>query len=407
MRGTSQAFLAQIPTDVTGGVKYELAPVVPMPVGNASIMPVAPVLEPVEEITAEDLPPIVSSGDQDMCDMSGSTACFSDRKAILTPPSTPHGLVGRWTFDEATALDSSGSGNHAFTELTHGPSPAGHGHSSVFHKTFVAVPNSPSLQFASTFSVTFWIYVVEDDDGLAAEDSPQWCPLVRKGVHAPAAREFESSPAILYAPSSGQLRASVTTATHRTSVDGEYVDSNARLPPNRWAHVAVVHHGTKLLLYVNGILDAVNAVAGDVLPNKWPLYIGGDPFAAEQCAHTTYVDDVSVYNRAVAPHELQAEAAPALGGTDPSFVHLGCKSCSIAAAATSCPATRHICTSLELHTGAYQVARSLGWLAAGGHVWTFAAMKQNANGVPNQEQQTSVGFGIPVVGLGLCCDGYA
>jgi hypothetical protein len=99
----------------------------------------------------------------------------------------------------------------------------------------------------------------------------------------------------------------------------------------------------------------------------------------------------------VAPHELQAQAAQALGGVDPGYVRLGCMKCSVQEAANACPASRHICSSLELHTGGYQVARSMGWLQSSVHLWTHSAVEEApAAGMPGLPQQ---------LGLGLCCRG--
>lgn len=344
------------------------------------------------------------------CDLVslGGTVCYADHRASLTPAATVRGLVGRYTFDEAAALDSSGHGHHG-NEIFHGPSPAGTGHSAFFQRTFVTVPNSAQLQ-KKDFSYSFWVYLIEEDEGASADDAPRWCPLLRKGVHLPTAQEFASSPALLYSHGTGQLRASVTTSLHPASMDGEYVDSNARLLPNRWVHLALVHHEARLLLYVNGILDAVTALRGNVIPNAHPLYVGGDPFTAQQCVHAIYMDELRVYDRALPPHELQAEGAVALGGTDPSFVHLGCASCGLLEASRRCPASRHLCSTVELHTGAFQVARALGWLHFGAHVWTLAALRQ-AQLQPQAEgflpTASGSGFGKPTVGLGLCCDGAA
>eukprot|EP00927_Polykrikos_kofoidii_P049097 TRINITY_DN43224_c0_g1_i1.p1 TRINITY_DN43224_c0_g1~~TRINITY_DN43224_c0_g1_i1.p1 ORF type:complete len:432 (-),score=63.45 TRINITY_DN43224_c0_g1_i1:133-1428(-) len=351
------------------------------------------------------------------CDMTslGGTVCYADHRALLMPPAVVRGLVGRYTFDEPAALDSSGNAHHG-SQIIHGPSPAGSGHSAFFQRTFVTLPNSAHLQ-AEDFSYSLWVYIIEEDDGVGADHAPQWCPLLRKGVHVPEAREFSSSPALLYSHGTGQLRASVTTSLHPASMDGEHVDSNARLLPNRWMHLAIVHHKSKLLLYVNGILDSATTLRGNALPNAHPLYVGGDPFTTQYCEHAVYMDELRIYNTALLPHELQAEGAMALGGADPSFVHLGCTSCDVLQAARSCPANRHVCSSLELHTGAYQVARALGWLRFGAHVWTLAAAHQAQQQpqitglVPAAAATAALGshvgptLGSPTVGLGLCCSG--
>jgi len=332
----------------------------------------------------------------DTCDVvSDGPICFSERKAALLPPAVPPGLIGHWSFDERSAFDSSGSMNHGGTEFYHGPSPAGSGHSAIFHKNFMMVPNSRAFQ-AEDFSYSFWVYL-SPYTGLA-DESPRWCPLLRKGVYVAQAQEFANAPAILFSFRTGHVRASITTNTSSRG-DGEFVDSNARLVAGRWAHIAVVHHAKRgsLLIYMNGILDSTTRTRGKLVLNDYPLYIGGDPFTASQCEHMIFMDELRAYARAVSPHEIQAEAAPALGGLDPSFVHLGCLSCSLEEAIRSCPTGRAICSSLELHTGGYQVARSLGWLDAGTHVWTEAAVMKG------RQQPSDNTVGPPLKGLGLCC----
>lgn len=331
--------------------------------------------------------------------------CFSQsgRQQALMPNAVPTGLVGHWSFDSDVALDSSGNGNHGVTELLHGPSPAGSGHSATFTRNFMMVPNSALLKLTD-FTYSFWIYLADDGPPAAEGRSATWCPLVRKGISIPKTQQFASAPALLFNHRTGHLRTEITTSV-KGFEDGEFVDSNARLLPNRWLHIAMVYHSKhpSLLLYVNGILDTMMKPQGTLSVNDYPLYVGGDPFTQENCGFTVYMDELRVYSHAVAPHLLQAEAAPALGGTDPSYVRLGCMQCSLVQAARSCPANRHICTSIELHTGGYQVARALGWLVAGTHVWTHAAVMQSADAEMGSHNQQ----GAPSSGLGLCCDGAA
>lgn len=338
------------------------------------------------------------------CDVTSSgPLCFASQQWALLPSAKVPGLVGWWTFNEQTPLDSSGNGNHGTSAILHGPSPAGGGHSAIFSRNFLLVPHSKQFQLED-FTYSFWVNI-RHDAGSRDDRAARWCPLLRKGVYLSKAEEFANAPALLYSRKTGRLRAAVTT-TESSRGDGEFVDSSARLLPNRWTHVALVHHRAKarLLIYVNGILDAATATKGRLVLNEYPLYVGGDPFTAEACGQTLLLDELRVHDRALAPHELQAQAAPAFGGADPSYVHLGCSSCTLREAIRSCPKTRHICTSLELHTGGYQVARSLGWLAAGTRVWTHAAIADEA-ALERQGQSSAVS--LPENGLGLCCNGAA
>jgi hypothetical protein len=337
------------------------------------------------------------------CDVTLSgPICYSGQRQALLPDAVPTGLVGHWAFDSDSPVDSSGNGNNGVTELMHGPAPAGNGHSASFAKTFMMVPNSASLN-NDDFTYSFWIYLVDDNSVPAAAQSATWCPLIRKGIHEPKTQQFAASPALLFSRKTGYLRAEVTTSVKGTE-DGEFIDSNARLLPNRWVHIALVRHSSRstLLLYVNGILDTALRTAGAMVKNHYPLYVGGDPFTLDQCGFTIYIDELRVFSHSVPPHQLQAEAAPALGGTDPNYVRLGCMKCKLADAVKSCPANRHICTSLELHTGGYQVARAVGWLTAGTTVWTHAAVTKGA-----AAEQGGQNAGQSSFGLGLCCEGPA
>mmetsp|Transcript_40843 Transcript_40843/g.81193 ORF Transcript_40843/g.81193 Transcript_40843/m.81193 type:complete len:443 (-) Transcript_40843:118-1446(-) len=319
---------------------------------------------------------------QQHCDiLSTGAICANGGSTVLLPNSVSHALIGHWTFDEEAPIDASGTGNHGSGELFHSTSPVGSGSSALFERNFLTVPHSKSFEVPD-FSYSFWVFI-PDEAQVDAHEAPRWCPLLRKGVYIAAAEEFSNAPALMFSRTTRRMRAVITTTMSGLS-DGEHVDSNARLLPNRWAHVAIVHHGpgtnggaSRLLLYINGILDARLLAKGSLEPNQYPLYVGGDPFTADDCGFTVYVDELRAYARALMPHELQAEAAPALAGADPAFVHLGCTSCTLETAMMSCPKDRHICSSLELHVGGYQVARAIGWLTGGMHVWTSAAVRKH------------------------------
>lgn len=329
----------------------------------------------------------------DSCDLfAQGPVCSSDQQHLLVPSAVQGGLVGHWNFDSAMPYDSSGNGNHGNAEVPHGPSPAGSGSSAFFRQSFMVVPNAPSFR-VNDFAYSFWLYLLEEG---TAGDLPRHCPVLRKGVYSPRAETFAAAPAILLNHKTRQLRASVTT-TVASRDDGEALDSGARLVPGQWTHVGLVHHASRrsLLLYVNGILDSTMKIQGEIQQNDYPLYVGGDPFTSQQCRHGIYMDELRVYNRALSPHELQAEAGPGLAGLDPAALRLGCFRCPLLEAEKACPKGSHICSSLELHTGGYEVARALGWFAPGTHVWTEAAVAK-ARSQPLAEPATRVG-------LGLCC----
>lgn len=196
----------------------------------------------------------------------------------------------------------------------------------------------------------------------------------------------------------------------------ESFETNARLSRGRWFHVALVRMDNQRMtrLYINGILDDSHSTQGYAQPNKEPLYVGGDALSHDRCDVPLYVDELRVYNRPLTPDEIQAEAAPALAGIEPSFVRLACVSCPLQTALQNCPDGYHICNSLELHIGGYQVARALGWLEKGAHIWSHtptansevqdgAGHKTSPAPAPAPVIAVAPTAASGLLGLGLCC----
>eukprot|EP00928_Gymnodinium_smaydae_P020778 TRINITY_DN18035_c0_g1_i1.p1 TRINITY_DN18035_c0_g1~~TRINITY_DN18035_c0_g1_i1.p1 ORF type:complete len:524 (-),score=108.92 TRINITY_DN18035_c0_g1_i1:108-1613(-) len=323
---------------------------------------------------------------QDRCgaDLSGPV-CLGGQ--VLLPPAQPAGLVGHWSFDGDEPNDLSGSGAHGSPVVPAGPAFAGQGSSALLTGAGalgggLTIPGVQQLELRD-FSYTFWLYLIDHHKAhapLASTSPPHLCALLRKGSDVERA-----APALLFDPASGRLRVTVATAPEANAslaadeIDGETpvvpegFASHARLSRGRWYHIALVRlDGQKhTRLYINGILDATGASQGHVVPNSEPLHLGsGGAASGPHCNVPMYIDELKIYSRPVTPDELQAEAAPALAGIEPSFVRLACVDCDLRKAVESCPDEYHICDSLELHMGAYHVARSLGWLDRHTYVWS-------------------------------------
>ena len=147
------------------------------------------------------------------------------------------------------------------------------------------------------------------------------------------------------------------------------------IPLRRWTHVAyVLKGGAALSLYVNGIkecpmLGARNAGCppagatyswddGDVLHNQGPIYVGADPYSA---GTPMYLDELKIYNHALAEKEVRVEASNALGAVPTDFLRLGCTRCEAAELSTYCAALDdyHPCMCEELMGGGLGAARNM------------------------------------------------
>src|SRR5207253_11437713 len=83
------------------------------------------------------------------------------------------------------------------------------------------------------------------------------------------------------------------------------------LPLNQSTFLAATFDGSTLKMYVNGSLVATQAVGGGITSTTDPLRIGGD-WSGEM--FTGLIDDVRVYNVALAQSAIQTDMSTPLGG---------------------------------------------------------------------------------------------
>jgi len=317
-----------------------------------------------------------------LCLYNGEKLIFADAK--------PAGLVAHWTFDDYKGLDTSGNHHHASSLLKPGPGIGGQGYSAaVDGKDFITISNSDDFN-SNVFSITFWVFLIKE--GIADPKAPtdvQYCPLLIKGNLDTTNNEYAQAPAIMLNPKDRTLLIATTTTEKDVGTEGETLTSNSRIPYNKWTHIGLVRLDKKVRLYVNGILDSVIQTNGSTVSNSYPLYIGNAPFAQDQCNIPAYIDELRFYTRELKEVEIEAEASPALGNMHPSYVQLGCMNCGILQAIEACIEGYHLCSTIELHSGVLQIARSLGWTEWNSKIWSYSAIKQTAD-----KSET---------GLGICC----
>jgi hypothetical protein len=178
-------------------------------------------------------------------------------------------LVAHWTFDVETVdgrrvADAAGGGTVA--ELNDAaqivPGRAGEALCLDRHAR-VLIPAAPQLVLSQVFgfSVAFFVQVAEEPTG-------EWRSLLYKPVAENDARALGMW---LY-PDAMRMRVQLFT------VKGpEYVDSNVRLKPGEWTHVAFVVDREGMFLYIDGRLDAGLSLEHAVVTPAGPVYLGSEP----------------------------------------------------------------------------------------------------------------------------------
>jgi hypothetical protein len=87
----------------------------------------------------------------------------------------------------------------------------------------------------------------------------------------------------------------------------KYLDSTNPIPVNTWTHVAGTYTGSRLNVWVNGVLAGSRLVSGTTCANNEPLAVGAKNDTALGLLEAFWdgqLDDVRVYARALPASEI-------------------------------------------------------------------------------------------------------
>ena len=225
--------------------------------------------------------------------------------AVVTPrmiaaqPVT--GLVAAWGFNEGagpTAGDASGNANTGTISGATWSAQGRYGSALTFDGTndMVVVNSSASLNLTTAMTLSAWVYPTANQSG--------WRTILQRQVDA----------YFLNASNSNGPRFPSGGGTFSGSVS--FVSGSSSLPVNTWTHVALTWDGATLRLWVNGAQVASAAQGGVLETNSSPLRIGGNVPYGE--FFRGRLDEIRIYNRALAQSELQTDmATPVAGGSAP------------------------------------------------------------------------------------------
>jgi hypothetical protein len=232
--------------------------------------------------------------------------------AVLTanspPPCVPapSGLVGWWP-GEGNANDVTGNNNGTLVnDVGFAPGEAGQAFSFDGVNSYVSIPDSPLLDSLTTsITVEAWIKVNQ------LTVNSDWVGIVTKGN------------------SSWRLQATSEANTVTFSVNGaspnQDLTGGQNVNDGQWHYVAGVYDGANMSLYVDGTLDVSQPATGSIAQTSDPLCIAANAQAyvlSCSCIEPGYffnglIDEVSIYNRALAAQEIQAIYNAGISGKCP------------------------------------------------------------------------------------------
>jgi hypothetical protein len=199
--------------------------------------------------------------------------------------------------DEATgttAADTSGNNNNG--TLLNGAVPGKEGISgnAVYFDgvdDYIQVPDSSTLDGMAALTVSMWVHMPQlPTKNIANNQYDYFFPLA-KDSNGAAYRMVISY--------DGVPHFAVQTTNNAWYTTGTMVESDIKLMPNTWHHIAGTYDGNNVRIYIDGTLRATNAstISGNIADVSSPLNIGSD-FGG-------YIDRVQIFNRALTPLELQ------------------------------------------------------------------------------------------------------
>ena len=205
------------------------------------------------------------------------------------------GLAGYWTFDEGVGIvanDVSGNGN---TGAINGSANFGPGHVNTGlyfngNSQNVVIPDSASLNPTTGLTISAFVQADVTTGDIVSKDGEL------------TERQYMINIA------GGRFRAHVGTTTGFWVFDGASI-----IAPGSQHHVAMTYNGGWLKLFVDGKPDGAWQVSGTILPTTQPVRIGGGaPTGTGQLFFTGGIDEVKIYNRALADCEV-ARLAGSMG----------------------------------------------------------------------------------------------
>jgi uncharacterized protein (TIGR03437 family) len=200
------------------------------------------------------------------------------------------GLVAAYTFNEGsgtTVADASGNGNSGIITNATWSTTGKYGAALSFNgsNSWVTINDSATLDLTKGMTIEAWV----NPTTLGAP----WRTVAIKEVTG----------AMSYA-----LYANTDTGKPSGHV---YIASEfdtrgvAAVATKAWTHLATTFDGATLCMYVNGALVSSKAVAGSIKTSNGVLRIGGNSVWGEY--FSGLIDEVRVYNRALAASEIQSD----------------------------------------------------------------------------------------------------
>lgn len=199
-------------------------------------------------------------------------------------------LIALWEFDYESAADSYGN-NHGtlngYPDFSAGRADIG-GALELCGNDYVSIANESNFDITNEITVAAWIMV--------NEFNKHWQAIVTKGDSAWRL---------------ARTSLDKTLAFHLTGITSDNngthmnlgVEGNREVEDGQWHHVVGVYDGSKVYLYVDGILDKSLDASGTIATNNYEVRIGENAEQTERY-FDGLIDDVAIFDHAFTPEQV-------------------------------------------------------------------------------------------------------
>lgn len=209
--------------------------------------------------------------------------------------------MGWWSGDDV-AWDFAGVNSGTLVHgTTFGPGVVGRAFNLDGVSNYVEISSSSALKLTNAITLEAWVM-------LRSKNVYPIPMIAAKGLDINAAAADWALAYSSNAPSSWRLRPWANINGNVTFFDGQAV-----LTTGNWYHVAMTYDGSALKGYVNGQLDGATNVSGPIQTSDHSLKLGAYSPVNGNNTYTKaffpgYIDELTVYNRALSPTEIQGIA---------------------------------------------------------------------------------------------------
>ncbi|XP_053991009.1 uncharacterized protein LOC128883057 isoform X1 [Hylaeus volcanicus] len=274
--------------------------------------------------------------------------CIDNASYMISPPNPIPSLLAYWSFDYLFSVDTSNNGNHFHPGFPVGPPVFGSGSSALIDTSITSSQAIVKLPEAldPSFSLTFWIYIIEN-------------PSTEKDKVFLIRDSFFSLGVV---PQGGKLR---------ISLDSLHFVSQAAFVPERWTHIAItIPSSGRGDLYWNGLHDISFETKESTFSDTTLFTLGHPPGVSitnEKTSLKLFMDELRVYHGQLKESDIQGHTIAAVSGIpNLQLVQYGCLDCTFedVSSPTLCNKSHALCSKTEYFDFALSIARKQGFLKA-------------------------------------------